>query len=259
MPTLSIAIQKGGSGKTTTVVNLAAALVRFGRKVLVVDADPQANLTSSLGLADEPEPNLYHLLKRAGEGADIDVPGAIIHTKIGVDLLPATLELAAAEMELVSVYGREHLLAHILSMVKDRYDFIIIDCPPSIGILTVNALVASEFVIMPLQPEFLPMKGLRSFMRSMEIVRQRLNRHLELLGIVMSRYDERRLMNRQIARELEAEFGDKVFKSRIRSNIAIAKAQEQGVDIFTFDQHAAAAHDYRHFALEFVLKIAPKP
>lgn len=255
---LSIAIQKGGSGKTTTVVNLAAALVRFGRKVLVVDADPQANLSSSLGLADEPEPNLYHLLRVAGDAGDMDVQGAIVRTAIGVDLLPASLELAASEKELVSMYGREHLLTHILSMVKNDYDFIIIDCPPSIGLLTANALAASDYVIMPLQPEFLPMKGLRSFLRSMDVVRQRLNRRLELLGIILSRYDERRLMNRQIARELEAEFGDKVFKSKIRSNIAIAKAQEQGVDIFTFDENAAAAHDYRHFALEFVLKIESK-
>lgn len=256
MPTIAIAIQKGGSGKTTTTINLAAAFRRFGKRVLVIDADPQANLTNALGVLHEPEPNIYHLLRGAGNGAEVDVQKAIITTASGLDVLPASLELAAAEMELVSVYGREHLLTHIVGLVKANYDYVLIDCPPSIGILTVNALVASDWVLMPLQAEFLPMKGLRSFLRSMNVIKQRLNRRLDLLGIVLSRYDDRRVMNRDILKQLETEYNGKVFSTKIRSNIAVAKAQERGLDIFSFDEKTNAAYDYLALANECVLRLA---
>ncbi len=255
MLTIAIAIQKGGSGKTTTTVNLAAAFKRLGKRVLVIDADPQANLTNALGFMHEPEPNIYHLLKAAGNEGDVDVHKAIIQTQTGLDLLPASLELAAAEMELVSVYGREHLLTHIVGLLRGAYDYVLIDCPPSIGILTVNALVASDWVLMPMQPEFLPMKGLRSFLRSLAVIKQRLNRRLDLLGIVLSRYDDRKLMNRDIRKTLEVEFAGKVFETKIRSNIAVAKAQERGLDIFSFDEKSNAAIDYMKLAEEFLMKI----
>ncbi len=256
MQTIAIAIQKGGSGKTTTTINLAAAFQRFGKRVLVIDADPQANLTNALGVLHEPEPNIYHLLRGAGNGSEVDVQKAIISTASGLDLLPASLELAAAEMELVSVYGREHLMAHIVGLLRGGYDYVLIDCPPSIGILTVNALVASDWVLMPMQPEFLPMKGLRSFLRSMNVIKQRLNRRLDLLGIVLSRYDDRRVMNREILKQLEDEFDGKIFDTKIRSNIAVAKAQERGLDIFSFDEKTHAAYDYLSLANECVLRLA---
>ncbi len=263
MLTIAVAIQKGGSGKTTTTINLAAAFKRLGKRVLVIDADPQANLTNALGIMHEPEPNIYHLLKAASNEGAVDVQKAIIQTQTGLDLLPASLELAAAEMELVSVYGREHLLAHIVGLLmahpdksgRGSYDYVLIDCPPSIGILTVNALVASDWVLMPMQPEFLPLKGLRSFLRSMNVIKQRLNRRLDLLGIVLSRYDDRKLMNRDIRKTLESEFGKKVFETKIRSNISVAKAQERGLDIFSFDEKSNAAVDYMKLAEEFLMKI----
>ena len=258
MLTIAIAIQKGGSGKTTTTINLAAAFKRFGKRVLVIDADPQANLTNALGIMHEPEPNIYHLLKETGNGAVVEVQKVIIQTQAGLDLLPASLELAAAEMELVSVYGREHLLAHIVGSLKGTYDYVLIDCPPSIGILTVNALVASDWVLMPMQPEFLPLKGLRSFLRSMNVIKQRLNRRLDLLGIILSRYDDRKLMNRDIRETLESDFAGKVFDTKIRSNIAVAKAQERGLDIFSFDDKSNAAHDYWALANECVLRLTDK-
>jgi chromosome partitioning protein len=256
MITISIAIQKGGSGKTTTAVNLAAAFKRAGKRVLVIDADPQSNLTNALGIVDEPEPNIYHLLRGVGNGTEVDVGAAIVTTASGLDVLPASLELAAAEMELVSVYGREHLLAHIVGLLRGSYDLVLIDCPPSIGILTVNALVASDWVLMPLQAEFLPMKGLRSFLRSMNVIKQRLNRRLDLLGIVLSRYDDRRLMNRDIRQQLESEFEGKLFETKIRSNIAVAKAQENGLDIFSFDDKTNGAKDYAALAAEVLLRIS---
>jgi chromosome partitioning protein len=257
MPVISIAIQKGGSGKTTTVVNLAAALHQLGYRVLVIDTDPQANLTASMGVSEDSEPNLYHLFRQAADGKEPDVAKAIVKSKSGLDILPASLELAAAEMELVSVYGREQLLGQMLEQLRGVYDFIMIDCPPSIGMLTVNALVASDYVLMPMQAEFLPLKGLRSFMRSFETAKTRLNRKLEMLGIILTRYDDRKEMHQRIRRDLTAEFGDIVFKTTIRTNIALAKAQEKGLDVLTFDGSSNGAMDYLQLTNEFLFKIKP--
>ncbi len=170
MPVISCAIPKGGSGKTTTAINLAAALTRQGKTVLLVDADPQANLSQSLGIADEPERNLFtELLKEiSGEGSQLHE--AIIHTRSGLDVIPSILELAGAELELVSVYGREQVFSWMLEKLKENYDYVFIDCPPAIGMLTVNALVASDYILMPLQAEFLPLKGVRSFMYHLKAI-----------------------------------------------------------------------------------------
>ena len=255
MPIISIAIQKGGSGKTTTAINLAAALQLRGQRVLLVDIDPQANLTHALGFEQEPEKHIYHLLKRAADGDDVDIHAFILTSSSGLKLIPAALELASAEMELVSVYGREHLLAGLLSILRGVYDVILIDCPPSIGMLTVNALVASDGVLMPLQAEFLPLKGLRSFMRSFQTVKMRLNRQLSIIGIVLTRYDKHKEMNRRLLQELTNEFGETVFSTHIRTNIAIAKAQEKGLDIFTFDKKSNGAADYAALADELLMRM----
>jgi chromosome partitioning protein len=252
---ISIAIQKGGSGKTTTALNLAAALQRQGKTVLLVDLDPQANLTQSLGISEEPSRSIYDLLKDQSTGKDADF-NSILNRFEKYDLLPAALDLAAAELELVSVYGREKLLSQILELAKPRYDLIIIDCPPAIGMLTVNALHASNFVLMPLQAEFLPLKGVRSFMRSFNIIKKQLNPALELIGVLLTRYDDRKTMNRSVLQQLESEFGDKVFQTKIRSSIALAKAQESGRDIFSFDPKSPGASSYEALAKE-VLKRLP--
>lgn len=255
MPIISIAIQKGGSGKTTTVANLAAALQQKGKTVLLVDADPQANLSQSLGIVEEPERNLFTELKKEIGGESGSLKDAVVQTKSGLAVVPSAIELAGAELELVSVYGREQLLTWMLNDLKREYDFIFIDCPPAIGMLTVNALVASDFVLMPLQAEFLPLKGLRSFMHHFRFIKTKLNKRLEVLGFVLTRYDERKTMNRQVVEALESEFGSKVFQTHIRNNIQLARAQESGIDIFSFDKRSHGAEDYKNLAEEFLKKI----
>ena len=252
---LSLAIQKGGSGKTTTAINLAAALQQMGHKVLIVDMDPQANCTQALGMLEEPEFGTYQLLKKEASGEDANALDAVIGTASGVDLIPSGLELASAELELVSVYGREQLTKQLLKPLRDLYDYIFIDCPPAIGMLTVNALVASDYVLMPLQAEFLPLKGLRSFLRSLEKIKKQLHPQIKLIGFVLTKYDKRKSMNREVLQELETEFGDKVFHTRIRTNIALAKAQEAGLDIFHYDKRSNGASDYQLLAQELLQRL----
>ena len=251
MPIFSVAIQKGGCAKTTTTLNLAAALSNLGKRVLVIDADPQASLTQSLGIVDEPEQNFYTELSKEMKGETGELANIIIKTRSGLDLVPSSIELASAELELVSVYGREQVFSWMLDRISNKYDFIFIDCPPAIGMLTVNALVASDFVLMPMQAEFLPLKGVRSFMHHLKAL-NKLNKKLEVLGFVITRYDERKTMNRQMLQELEREFGDKVFHAHIRNNIQLAKAQEAGLDIFSFDKKSHGAEDYAQLANEFL-------
>jgi len=254
MPIISIAMLKGGLGKTTTTINLAAALQQMGKKVLLVDIDPQANMSQALGIKEESVKSLFSELSKVIKGETGDLSEVVIQTQSGLYLVPSSIELAGAELELVSVYGREQVITWLLEKLKDQFDYIFIDCPPAIGMLTVNALVASDYIMIPMQAEFLPLKGLRIFMQHITTIK-RLNNKLEVLGYVLTRYDERKVMNRQIFHILEQEFGDKVFHTRIRSNIQLAKAQEAGTDIFHFDKHSHGAQDYDELAKEFQEKI----
>lgn len=255
MPIISIAIQKGGSGKTTTAINLAAALQRQGKKILLIDADPQANLSQSLGIEDEPEHNLYSELKKEMTGEGSDIRKAIVEIEPGLAIVPASIELAGAEMELVSVYGREQVMTELIKPVEKEYDYIFIDCPHAIGMLTVNALTASDFVLIPLPGEFLPLKGVESFMRHFETIKKKLNKRLQLLGLVLTRFDDRKTMNHQVRDALVNTYGEKVFQSVIRTNIQLAKAQESGKDIFRYDKNANGAKDYEQLAGELLKKL----
>jgi chromosome partitioning protein len=259
MPIISFAIQKGGSGKTTTVINLAAALQLQGKKILLVDADPQANLTQASGIVEETVDNLFTELKKETEGKkEKDEKPVIIELPGGIHLIPSSIELAGAELELVNVYGREQLISWILKPVEPDYDFIFIDCPPAISMLTVNALVASRYVLMPLQAEFLPLKGVRSFMYhfgNVAKIKKKLGLDIDVLGFILTKFDEHKKMNRDVCRQLEEEFGSKVFQAHIRTNIQLAKAQEAGQNIFNFDKHAHGATDYMELSKEFLSKI----
>ena len=250
MTVIAIAIQKGGSGKTTTAINLAAALQRRGKTVLLVDADPQANLTQSLGILEEPEENLYSELKKVIAGEDSTLEAIVIPTACGLAVVPASIELASAELELVSVYGREKVFSWMLEPLVAQYDYIFIDCPPAIGMLTVNALVASDYVLLPLQAEFLPLKGLQSFMHSFDRIKKQLNPSLHILGYLLTKYDTRKNMTQRVLEQLEGTVGPQLFATRIRSNIALAQAQERGVDVFTYDSRCHGAQDYQALAEE---------
>jgi len=254
MPTISLAIQKGGSGKTTTAINLAAALQQLNYTVLLVDMDPQANLTHSLGLEEEPEPSIYHMLRKEGDGDEVDLKEIIVE-KDGLEIVPASIELAGAEMDLVRIYGREFLLQRMLEPLQETYDFILIDCPPAIGMLTVNALVASDYILMPMQAEYLHHKGVKSFLHHFGKLKKSLKPELEILGFVFTKFDSRQTMNRNIQEQMTAEFGDKVFKTSVRMNISLAKAQEKGLDIFHYDKTCNGAIDYLKVAREFLDKI----
>ncbi len=255
MSIVSIAIQKGGSGKTTTAINLAAALQEMGKNVLLVDADPQANLTQSLGVVEEPDENLYTELKKVIAGEDSALDKVIIKTGSGLTLVPASAQLASAELELVSMYGREKAFTWLLDRVSRGFDFVFIDCPPAVGMLTVNALVASDYVLLPLQAEFLPLKGARNFLKSLQLIQKQLNPKIRIVGYLLTKYDPRKKMTRRVLDQMTESFGDRVFDTQIRTNIALAQAQEYGEHIFTFDKRSNGAEDYQQLAIEFLKRI----
>lgn len=254
MPTISIAMQKGGSAKTTTTINLAAALQQQGKNVLLIDADPQASLTQALGIPVDSERNLFTEITRETRGENGDLQAAVQVSACGLPLVASSIELAWAELELVTVYGREQIFSWMLDKVKPYYDFIFIDCPPSVGMLTINALVASDFILMPLAAEFLPFSGVGSFMKHFKTL-HKLNKNLEVLGLLLTRYDERKIMNRDVQHRLQEEFGEKLFRTHIRNNMQIAKAQEAGLDIFHFDRRCHGAEDYASLATEFLERV----
>ncbi len=252
MKVISIANFKGGVGKTTTAINLAAGLKMKGKKVLLIDVDPQANLTQSLGITDDIENSIYTVLRKEAFGEEARITDVMVSAS-ELDLIPSSLDLAGAELELASVYGREQILSQLIKPLK-KYDFVLIDCPPSMGMLTINALVSSDFVLIPLQAEFLPLKGVRSFLNHFELVKK-LNKQIKLLGFVLTRYDYRKKMNQQVKSALEDEFSeDMIFKTHIRTNIALANAQEQGKDIYSYDKNANGAIDYSNLTKEFLSK-----
>lgn len=244
--------QKGGVGKTTTTINLGAALVETGRRVLLVDFDPQGSLSVGLGVNPHTlEKSIYNLLlSKQVEVSDVILPGPVD----GMDLLPANIDLSAAEVQLVSEVAREQTLRRVLSRVRHDYDIVLIDCAPSLGLLTVNALTAADKVIIPLECEFFALRGVALLTDTIDKVTDRLNPELEVLGIVGTMYDGRTLHSREVLERVVEAFGDKVFHTVIRRTVKFPETTVAGEPITTYASASAGAAAYRSLAREVLAR-----
>ena len=244
---ISIANNKGGVGKTTTVINLGAGLQKQGEKILLIDLDPQANLSQSLRIINTREANIYKSIR--GE-APLD-PVEILP---GLDAIPSTLDLSGAEVELANEPGREYILKELIEPLRSHYSYILIDTPPSLGLLTINALTASQEVIIPLQAEYLATQGLTRLMEIVEKIQRRLNTELLVGGVYITQYDSRKILNRDVAEFIKTYFERDMFTTRIRDNIALAEAPAQGLDIFRYSPKSNGAEDYLALTREILRK-----
>ncbi len=237
--------QKGGVGKTTSCVNLASAMKEKNRRVLVVDADPQGNASSGLGVNKNSTPNLYDVLMKGYPARE-----AIIQGKFG-DVLPSNIQLSGAAVELVDEEGRESALKQVLDPLREDYDYIFIDCPPSLGLLTVNALVAADSVLIPVQCEYYAMEGLTDLLHSMKLTKRRFNPSLETEGILLTMYDRRLSFCEQVAKEVRKYFGTAVFQTVIPRNVRIAEAPSHGKPVNAYSRLSRGAEAYDRLAIEF--------
>jgi len=219
-------------------------LVELGKKVLLLDLDPQANLTLSLGIPRQ-KYTIYESLRGESELQPVTV-------REGFDVVISTLDLSGAEMELINEAGREYILRELFEPVMEEYDYIIIDCPPSLGLLTLNALTSSRYVLIPLQTEFLALQGLTKIKQIIDKVRFRLNKQLEIGGVIATMYDSRKVLNRDVVQTIQKYFGEKVFKTLIRDNVALAEAPSQRQDIFSYNKSSNGAKDYLALCKEVI-------
>ncbi|KKU25203.1 MAG: Sporulation initiation inhibitor protein Soj [Microgenomates group bacterium GW2011_GWA2_46_16] len=246
---ISVVNQKGGVGKTTTAVNLAAGLSEAGKFVLLVDLDPQGNATSGLGVKHlELDKGLYHAL--IGSHRLHDVVNNTAHA--GLRVAPATPDLAGANVELVNVEGRENKLSDILSEVKHAYDYIIIDCPPSLGILTLNGLVAADQILIPVQAEYYALEGLGQLLKTIDLVRDNIKPNLKVLGAVLTMFDSRNRLSEEVLHELYKYFPNNIFRSVIPRTVRLAEAPSFGKSIFHYEPHGKAARSYERLTREFL-------
>ena len=241
---ISISNHKGGVGKTTSVANIGAGLANLKKKVLLIDIDPQANLTVSLG-AENQENTIYEALRGETQLLPVNIYK-------NLDLIPSTLDLSGAEMELSAEAGREFILSELLEPIKDKYDYIIIDCPPSLGLLTVNAFTAADEIIIPIQPHYLAIKGLSKILEVVNKIKKRLNRKIEITGVFVTMYDRRKILHKDVLEIIISYFQDRVFKTQIRENIALAEAPSKGLDIYRYDKHSNGAYDYAGLCKEIL-------
>lgn len=246
---ISIANQKGGVGKTTTCINLSAYIAAMGKKVLVVDLDSQGNATSGLGIdVDKETKTIYNLI-----AGDTTASNVIQHTIIeGLDVLPANMDLASAGLEMAEMPQREKILKSILEPLKESYDFIMIDCPPALSLITVNALTASDSVIIPMQCEYYPLMGITQFMNTIRLIKYHLNPNIDIEGVVMTMKDKRSNLTNQVSDEIIKYFGKKVFVTYIPRNVRLAEAPSHGQPILIYEPSSKGAEAYLSLAEELL-------
>lgn len=249
---IAIANQKGGVGKTTTCVNLAYALKKRGRKVLLADCDAQGNATSGMGVDKAHTPNMYHILSQGVPAQD-----CIVHTNYG-DVIPTNKDLSGASVELVDMEDREYILRQALESVAEQYDYILIDCPPSLELLTVNALAAADSVLVPVQCEYYALEGIADLTTTIKMINSRINPKLEIQGIVLTMYDSRTNFSEQVAGEIRKYFGNKVYKTTIPRNVRIAEAPSHGKPVIAYDRISRGSAAYLKLAAEIVKQIEGK-
>lgn len=241
---IAISNHKGGVGKTTSAINIGAGLALKGKKVLLIDMDPQANMSQSLAIHD-PDKGIYEALKGSHE------PEAVKIRK-NLWLVPASSGLGGAELELAAEAGREFILKELLDAKREVYDYILIDCPPSLGLLTINAFTAADEIFIPMQAQFLALQGIGKLLGLVDKIKKRLNPKLEISGIFITQFDKRKILNRYVMDTLESHFGEKVFKTRIRNNVALAEAPNEGCDIFSYQPTSIGANDYQQLVKEIL-------